>query len=756
MKKIIFLGILLCLTLTSYAQNIHIPDANFKNALLASSINTNNDVNISKQEAEKALSIKAVNKNIENLTGIEHFINLKYLTIPKNKVTSLNLTKNTKLQYLDVSQNQLTSLNISTCTQLERLDANSNQLAQLDVSKNLELFELKIYNNRFKRINIDSNTKLSILHAWSNQLEELNTTKNLNLTRLYVWGNKLTRLDVSKNTKLDELNIGNNLLTTIDASKNTMLTHLDVRESLLISLKLPVSSTLRYITVNRNNLKSIDLTGNPNLERLNISSNQLTSINLSKNTNLVRLECAKNKITSIDARNCKIVDLDVSENYQLKTMFLTHQYLSKYIKIEKCPKLEFICLHKYYSDTAYIQNRVNALGYNCVISSDCNLAPTSKIINFNDLNFKAGLVSKYDTNSDNEISVDEAEKVTTIDLENRNISDITGIEYFTNLGVLRLKNNKITTANISKNPKLGSVDLTNNKLTSIDFSNQKSLRMLNIDNNQLSNINLSKSTKLAYLNANFNQLSEISVNNNPELKVLHLSNNQITQLDIRSNTQLESLNISKNLISKIDIRNCNSINTLNISNNPNLREAYLTGNHSFYKSYKHFSGVVHHARRLYLDGCPKLNFVCVNSVSFLNDIKNYIRFTLGYSKCNVNTSCKPTKTSAFDNHFILSPNPASNYIAITPKDPLTTGNATVTILRLSGEIVKKVVVKFAVDPREELIREDPFGSPSPRTPNNMLIGLNSVLIDVTGLPVGQYILHLQSSKGLLTTKFIKN
>ena len=139
---------------------------------------------------------------------------------------------------------------------------------------------------------------------------------------------------------------------------------------------------------------------------------------------------------------------------------------------------------------------------------------------------------------------------------------------------------------------------------------------------------------------------------------------------------------------------------------------------------------------------------------FLNDIKNHIKFTLGLFNCNVNTSCKPTKTSAFDNHFILSPNPTSSYLAITPKDPLTSGNATVTILRLSGEIAKKVVVKFVVDPRDEFINDNPFSAPTPSV-HNGLIGLNSVLIDVTTLPVGQYILHLQSKIGLLTTKFIK-
>ncbi len=73
----------------------------------------------------------------------------------------------------------------------------------------------------------------------------------------------------------------------------------------------------------------------------------------------------------------------------------------------------------------------------------------------------------------------------------------------------------------------------------------------------------------------------------------------------------------------------------------------------------------------------------------------------------------------------------------------------ISIVRLCGEIVKKVVVKFIVGPREELIQEDPFASPIPRGTNDILMGLNSVLIDVNGLPVGQYILNLQSNKRVI-------
>ncbi|PXY47103.1 hypothetical protein DMB68_08140 [Flavobacterium hydrophilum] len=67
-------------------------------------------------------------------------------------------------------------------------------------------------------------------------------------------------------------------------------------------------------------------------------------------------------------------------------------------------------------------------------------------IDFKDSNFKNALFEnkiKIDLNNDGIIQVDEAEKVTDLNLMKKNISDITEIKYFKNLKTLSLTNNNL-------------------------------------------------------------------------------------------------------------------------------------------------------------------------------------------------------------------------------------------------------------------------------------------------------------------------
>jgi hypothetical protein len=72
-------------------------------------------------------------KEISDLTGIEAFTALTYLNCTQNKLTSLDVSKNTALEELQIWQNQLTSLDVSNNTALKYLNCNSNQLTSLDV-----------------------------------------------------------------------------------------------------------------------------------------------------------------------------------------------------------------------------------------------------------------------------------------------------------------------------------------------------------------------------------------------------------------------------------------------------------------------------------------------------------------------------------------------------------------------------------------------------------------------------------------------
>lgn len=114
-KKLLIILVLFCINLIQ-AQNVNIPDVNFKNYLLNNSaINTNGDGQIQVSEAIAFNgSIFCGNKNISNLTGIEAFVNITELYCFANHLTTLDLSHNTALTYLTCSDNQLTSLNIKS------------------------------------------------------------------------------------------------------------------------------------------------------------------------------------------------------------------------------------------------------------------------------------------------------------------------------------------------------------------------------------------------------------------------------------------------------------------------------------------------------------------------------------------------------------------------------------------------------------------------------------------------------------------
>ena len=125
--------------------------------------------------------------------------------------------------------------------------------------------------------------------------------------------------------------------------------------------------------------------------------------------------------------------------------------------------------------------------------------------------------------------------VTILDVKNKNISYLTGIEDFTALTYLRCSENQLT-----------SLDVNNN-------------------------------TALNYLDCRFNQLTSLNVSNNISLTVLACANNQLTSLDVSNNTALTYLDCDSNQLESLDVRNENNINFTDFdsTNNPNLTCIYV-------------------------------------------------------------------------------------------------------------------------------------------------------------------------------------
>lgn len=210
--KIIFLLITFLSTFLINAQIVNIPDANFKNALLAHSpvIDVNNDNEIQISEALNTTYMRVWYSSISSLQGIEAFANLTTLNCYNNQLSSLDLSQNINLTQLLCSNNQLTSLNVTLNIDLTLLTCINNQLTTLDVTQNINLETLGCSNNQITALDVTQNTNLNGLYFNNNQISTIDLTNHINLTELWCYDNLLDTLDVSNSADLYVLQCKNN------------------------------------------------------------------------------------------------------------------------------------------------------------------------------------------------------------------------------------------------------------------------------------------------------------------------------------------------------------------------------------------------------------------------------------------------------------------------------------------------------------------------------------------------------------------
>lgn len=268
--KLLLTTTILLTSLFTIAQNITIPDANFKNALLNHSpkIDTNNDGKIQVSEAKAFTGdLDFFGANASNLSGIEHFVNIQKLRADYNSFRTIDLAPFTKLKEASVGSNiNLETVKATSVPMLEKLN--------IQASRNLTTVNLP---------------------STSNTLKELDFTS----------GN-LTTIDIS----------GLNNLKSLKCSFNNNLTS--------IILPTSTSNKLEHLGFQETKISSIDLSTLVNLEYLFCRKTQLTTLNLSKNGVLQQVFGANNsKITSINVKNGRnsiLTDLELNNCPNLTTI----------------------------------------------------------------------------------------------------------------------------------------------------------------------------------------------------------------------------------------------------------------------------------------------------------------------------------------------------------------------------------------------------------------------------------------------------
>lgn len=379
----------------------------------------------------------------------------------------------------------------------------------------------------------------------------------VSLTVLACNSNHLTNLDVSHNVTLEELYCLNNQLEILDLSQNTALKILYCGRNQLNNLFLSLNIDLRLLSCGDNKFQGLDLRDNQNLTELYCPNNQLRYLDLRHNTRLEILECSFNHLLDLDVRN--------GNNSLLLEFNATNNLIS-------CIKVD---------------NEVSAnLGLppynNWQIDSDVNyqeddICPHRKTY-IPDDNFEQVIIDlELDDHLDNYVSTDQILDIYILDLSDRNISDLTGIEEFLNLRRLDCASNQLTSLDLSRNIALKELKCEHNALASLDLSHNVALEELYCSQNDLTRLDLSQNITLETLYCEYNDLSSLNITDNIALASIYCAHNQIQKLYVGNNVELSTLNCSDNKLIGLDLSHNNALSSLICSGN-DLTSLNLTQN----------------------------------------------------------------------------------------------------------------------------------------------------------------------------------
>ncbi|WP_428743473.1 T9SS type B sorting domain-containing protein [Tenacibaculum sp.] len=392
------------------------------------------------------------------------------------------------------------------------------------------------------------------------------------LEKLTIELNEVVTIDLSSNTNLRELYIySDSLLENLNITNNNQLEKFHCIVTSIDSINLSNNINIRDLTIGNSSITELDLTNNTKIEKLNLSHGILEKVNFKNgnNSSITQFSCIGNS-------NLTCFQID-NENYS-KTNWIDIDNNSVFSETCFSPRLTYV------PDDNFEQELIN-LGYD------------------------SGPLDDY-------VLTSNIETIKKLDIENKNISDMTGIQdfvsltyldcsdnFFTNIDVsqlikietlicgagnlntLNIKNNtlikflsvndsKLSSINVTKNINLEHFVIYGNNLSVLDISNNLKLRFLSCSSNNLTQLNTSNNPDLYWLDIYFNKISSLDLSNNLKLARLDCFNNSIKELNLINNKGLTFLNCRYNQLTNVDIRNNNNTNILSNSfdlrYNPNL------------------------------------------------------------------------------------------------------------------------------------------------------------------------------------------
>lgn len=146
---------------------------------LQNNFDLDNDGKLSASEISAAKTINVSGLGISKLTGIEYFTSLTELNASDNKLSSVNLTKNTKLTYINVGKNSLKTLDLSKCTKMQIVVYSNNQLTKVTMPAKKYLGNLDYVDASYNKFTTQANAGLNIGDSEAvGSLSQVNASNN--------------------------------------------------------------------------------------------------------------------------------------------------------------------------------------------------------------------------------------------------------------------------------------------------------------------------------------------------------------------------------------------------------------------------------------------------------------------------------------------------------------------------------------------------------------------------------------------------
>lgn len=217
---------------------------------------------LSIEEAKAIKEVSICTDEISNLSGLEYCTSITslnlYGSVPNlGQLREMDLSPFPELEHLRITANKLTSIDLSTNTKLKTIAVNNNFLSSFEMPPSPNVTALDISSNNIKTLDISGYEALTSINASINILETLllpmdSHLEELNIksTGLYDFNNLFPQIPTLKRlniqgilrdndhvyllTELEELDCSTSMISTLDVSRNPMLKILDCSNTLYL------------------------------------------------------------------------------------------------------------------------------------------------------------------------------------------------------------------------------------------------------------------------------------------------------------------------------------------------------------------------------------------------------------------------------------------------------------------------------------------------------------------------------------------